>query len=211
MRSLVLIAACLLLNAWVAVASAQPVPTAPKPPPSPKSLGLPDATSPMLGFFQGYDAKEKKVKLAFIDSMPDIVEKKVKKNGKEEIEYEETFKPFVIANGVPLADISFYNAQGQKLKAESVLATLKTGDTLVVSGDEKPIQAAYLKVIKADAIIAIFPLDAFLAPLIGDVFPPPPPGEAIPAPLGPVAPPAPAPPAPAPRTPPPRTPATKAK
>lgn len=211
MRSVVLIAAFLLLN--VAVADAQPVPTAPKPPPTPKSLGLPDATSPMLGFFQGYDAKEKKVKLAFIDSMPDIVEKTVTKNGKLEVEYEESFKPFVIANGVPLADISFYNAQGQKLKTETVLATLKVGDTLVVSGDEKPIPAAYLKVIKADAIIAVFPLDAFLAPLIGDVFPPPPafPGEAIPAPPAPVAPPAPAPPVPAPRTPAPRTLAPKAK
>jgi hypothetical protein len=211
MRSFVVIAACLLLN--VAVVNAQPVPTAPKPPPTPKSLGLPEATSPMLGFFQGYDAKEKKVKLAFIDSMPDIVEKKVKRNGKEEIEYEESFKPFVIANGVPLADISFYNAQGQKLKSESVLATLKNGDTVVVSGDEKPIPSAYLKVIKADAIIAIFPLDAFLAPLIGEVFPPPPAasGELVPARPAPVAPVAPAPPVPAPRTPAPRTPAPKAK
>jgi hypothetical protein len=195
MRSLVILVAFLLPNLLVAFAQAQPVPAAPKPPPSPKSLGLPEATSPMLGFFQGYDAKEKKVKLAFIDSMPEVVEKKVKKNGQEEIEYEQTFKPIVMANGVPVADITFYNVQGQKLKTDSVLALLKNGDTLVVSGDEKPIPAAYLKVIKADAIIAVFPLDAFIEPLLGDVFPPPPgaPGEPIPAPPAPLAPPAPRP------------------
>ncbi len=173
----------------ISAASAQAlVPPAPKPPPSPKSLGLPEATSPMLGFFQGYDAKEKMVKLAFIDSMPEVVEKKVKKNGVEEIEIQQTYKPVVMANGVPLADITFYNAKGEKLKTDSVLAFLKNGDTLVVSGDEKPIPAAYLKVIKADAIIATFPLDPFLEPLLQDVFPPPP--LEAPVPLGP-APPAP--------------------
>lgn len=184
--------AAIITLLFVEVANAQPVvPPAPKPPPSPKSLGLPEATSPMLGFFQGYDATTKKVKLAFIDSMPEVVEKKVKKNGVEEIEIEQIFKPVVMANGVPLTDITFYNAKGEKLKTDSVLAFLKNGDTLVVSGDEKPIPAAYLKVIKADAIIATFPLDAFIEPLLQDVFPPP--GE----PLGP-APPAlpPAPPAP---------------
>jgi hypothetical protein len=101
----------------------------------------------------------------------------------------------VMANGVPEADIKFYNVKGEKLKTESVLAFLKNGDTIVVSGDEKPIPAAYLKVIDSKAIIAIFPLDAFIEPLLQDVFPPPPPfapGEPIPAPPAPVAPPAPA-------------------
>lgn len=195
-----LLIAAIIMLLFVEVANAQPVvPPAPKPPPTPKSLGLPEATSPMIGFYQGYDATAKKVKLAFIDSMPEVVEKKVKKNGVEEIEIEQIFKPVVMANGVPLADITFYNAKGEKLKTESVLAFLKNGDTLVVSGDEKPIPAPYLKVIKADAIIATFPLDAFIEPLLQDVFPPPP-GE----PLGPAPPAFPAPAAPAPAPPAPR-------
>lgn len=188
--------ALLLPLLLIDVATAQPVPLAPvpapKPPPSPKSLGLPEATSPMLGFFQGYDAKEKKVKLAFIDSMPEFNEK----TG------EQTFKPVVMANGVPEADIKFYNAKGEKLKTDSVLAFLKNGDTIVVSGDEKPIPAAYLKVIDSKAIIAIFPLDAFLEPLLQDVFPVQPPlAPGVPAPPAPIAPPAP-PAAPAPPAPP---------
>jgi|GEM_PF-4433229 len=203
-------AVALLLPLLLAVAvSAQPLapPAEPKPPPSPKSLGLPEATSPMLGFFQGYDAKEKLVNLAFIDSMPEYTEKKVKKNGVEEIEVEQTFKPVVMANGVPLADITFYNAKGEKLKSDSVLAFLKKGDTLVVSGDEKPIPPAYLKVIKETAIIAVFPLDAFIEPLLQDVFPPPAPlapGDLVPPPPAPRGPPAPRapmpPPPPLPRT-----------
>lgn len=186
-----LLIAAILSLMFVSSAVAQAlVPPAPKPPPSPKSLGLPEATSPMLGFFQGIDQKEKKVKLAFIDSMPEVNEK-----------FEQVFKPVVMANGVPFDDITFYNTLGQKLTRDSVLAKLKVGDTLVVSGDEKPIPAAYLKVIKADAIIAVFPLDAFIEPLLQDVFPPPPAELPLP-PLGPAAPafPAPAPaPAPAPR------------
>jgi hypothetical protein len=185
--------AVLITLQFVTAASAQAlVPPAPMPPPSPKSLGLPEATSPMLGFFQGIDTKEKKVKLAFIDSMPEVVEKKVKKNGVEEIEVEQIFKPVVMANGVPFDDITFYNTLGQKLTRDSVLAKLKVGDTLVVSGDEKPIPAAYMKVIKADAIIAVFPLDAFIEPLLQDVFPPP----QLEAPAVPFGPAAPAPPAP---------------
>lgn len=180
--------------AFVTAASAQPVPAAPAPPPSPKSLGLPESTSPMFGFFQGVDAKTKKFKLAFIDSMPEVIEKKVKKNGVEEIEFEQTFKPIVMANGVPMDDITFYNTQGQKLTRDSVLAVLKVGDTIVVSGDDKPIPTAYLKVLKADAIVAVFPLDAFIEPLLQDVFPPPP-NEVLPQ-LGPAAPAPPAPPAP---------------
>lgn len=203
MRLSIVLAALLLSDVLLTAASAQPVPLAPKPQ-SPKSLGLPEAASPMFVFFQGYDAKEQKVKLAFIDSMPgQPVEKKVKKNGKEEIEFELTYTPYVMSNGVPVADITFYNAQGQKLKADSVLALLKSGDTLIVSGDEKPIPAPYLKVIKADAIIAVFPLDAFMAPL-DDLFPPPP---AVPGGVAPLAPPPP--PVPAPRAPAPAAPRTK--
>jgi hypothetical protein len=177
---------------FVTTASAQPVPLAPAPPPSPKSLGLPESTSPMFGFFQGVDTKAKKVKLAFIDSMPEVTEKKVKRNGVDEIEYEQTYKPIVMANGVPMDDITFYNTQGQKLTRDSVLAILKVGDTLVCSGDDKPIPAAYLKVLKADAIVAVFPIDAFIEPLLQDVFPPPP-GEAPLPQLGPAAPTLPAP------------------
>ena len=196
MRSFVALGVVFFTLLSSAVATAQPVPDAPKPPPSPKSLGLPEATSPMLGFFQGYDAKEKLVKLAFIDSMPnEPVEKIVKKNGVEVTEYEQTFKPVVMANGVPLADIAFYNTRGEKLKTDSVLAFLKAGDTIVVSGDEKPIPAAYLKVFKPEAIVAIFPLDAFLEPLLQDVFPVLPPAELAPPPA-PIAPPAPMPPPP---------------
>lgn len=195
MRPFVVLAAILLSNVLLVTAYGQLVPPAPKPPPSPKSLGLPEATSPMFMFFQGYDGKEQKVKFAFIDSMPnEPVEKKVKKNGQEVIEYQFTYRPYVMSNNVPVADITFYNVQGQKLKTDSVLALLKSGDTLIVSGDEKPIPAAYLKVIKADAIIAVFPLDAFMEPL-DDLFPPPPglPGAPLPAPPAPLAPPAPPP------------------
>lgn len=197
MRPSVFLAALLLTNVLLVSAHGQAVPPAPKPPPSPKALGLPEAASPMFLFFQSYDAKEQKVKLAFIDSMPnEPVEKKVKKNGQEVIEFELTYRPYVMSNGVPVADITFYNVQGQKLKTDSVLALLKNGDTIIVSGDEKPIPSVYLKVIKADAIIAMFPLDAFMAPL-DDLFPPPPglPGAPLPAPPAP----------PAPPTPPPRT------
>jgi hypothetical protein len=192
MRPSVVLAAILLSNVLLVSAKGQAVPLAPKPPPSPKSLGLPEAPSPLLGFFQGYDAKEKKMKLAFIDSMPgEVVEKKVKKNGKDEIEFEQTFTPIVMANGVPIADVTFYNVQGQKLKTDSVLAVLKPGDTIVVSGDEKPIPVAYLKIFKPDAIIATLPLDVFIEPL-DDLFPPPPglPGAPLPAPPPPPAPPA---------------------
>ncbi|WP_254509730.1 hypothetical protein [Anatilimnocola floriformis] len=186
----------LLLLLLAVVAQAQPVPLAPvvpKEPPSPKSMGLPEATSPMLGFFQGYDAKEKKFNLAFIDSMPEIDEK----TG------EQTWKPVVMANGVAEAEIKFYNTKGEKLKTDSVVSFLKKGDTIVVSGDEKPIPAAYLKVIKADAIVAVFPLDAFLASIEEQFFPPGPPlppGAVPPAPVAPL--PAAPPPAPvAPRAP----------
>ncbi len=143
----------------------------------------------MLGFFQGVDTKEKKIKLAFVDSVGEVVEKTVKKNGVEETVFESVYKPIVMANGVPLADVKFYNMQGQLLTSASVLARLKVGDTLVVSGDEKPIAAAYLKVIRPDAILVVMPLDGFFDSLLDDVFPPPPPGDLVPPP--PVAPSAP--------------------
>ena len=180
---------------FAVLAQAQPVPLAPavpKQPPSPKSLGLPDATSPMFGFFQGYDAKEKMVNLAFIDSMP----------GEPNEKGETSWKSVVMANGVPEAEIKFYNAKGEKLKTESVIAFLKKGDTIVVSGDEKPIPAAYLKVIKPDTILAVFPLDAFLEPLQAEFFGPSEPVPPVPgAPLAPPAAGPPAPPAPAPAAP----------
>src|SRR5687768_13110726 len=90
MRDLLFPTTVLLLLLLAPAANAQRVPgppaanDAPKPKPTPKSLGLPDATSPLIGFFQGFDQKEKKVKLAFIDTMPEVVEKVVKKNGVEE-------------------------------------------------------------------------------------------------------------------------------
>jgi hypothetical protein len=132
----------------------------------PKSLGLPETVSPMIGFYQGIDPKEKKIKLAFVEAVAEVVAKTVRKNGVDEIVEEVSYKPVAIAGSVPFGDIQFWNTQGKRLTVESVIARLKPGDTLVISGDEKAIGPAYLKVIHPDAIIAIFPLDPFIEPYV---------------------------------------------
>jgi hypothetical protein len=164
---------------------------APLPGVTPKSLGLPETVSPMIGFYQGVDQKAKTVKLAFVESVAETSVKTVKKNGVDEQVLEAAYKPTAISGGVAFADIQFYNVQGQKLTIDSVVAKLKVGDTVLITGDEKPLGAAYLKVIKPDTIIAIFPLDPFVEPFFGP--PPDAPVAPAPVPIGPPEPPRPAP------------------
>jgi hypothetical protein len=159
---------------WVTSAAAQEkVPPAPGTTPrlvpevTPKSLGLPETVSPMIGFYQGVDQKEKKIRLAFVESIAEVVTRTVMRNGVEELVEATVYKPTAITGGVPFADIQFFNTLGQKLKIDTVVAKLNVGDPLIISGDEKPLSPAYLKVIKADAIIVIFPLDPFIEPFLG--------------------------------------------
>lgn len=133
----------------------------------PKSLGLPETVSPLIGFYQGIDSKSQRIKLAFVEAVAELVTEVRKQNGKEVVVQKTVYKPTAIAGSVPFADIQFLNLKGEKLKRENVVAKLKVGDTLIISGDERPLSAAYLQVLHPDAIIAIFPLDPFIEPFVG--------------------------------------------
>lgn len=154
---------------------------------NPKSLGLPETVSPMIGFYQGVDQKEKKIKLAFVESVAEVVTKVVKRGGVDTVVEETVYKPTAIAGAVPFADIQFFNTKGEKLTVESVAGKLKAGDTLLISSDERPIGAAYLKVVHPDAIVAVFPLDPFIEPfVVGAAAPHGPPAPAALAPRAPI-------------------------
>jgi|WetSurMetagenome_2_1015567.scaffolds.fasta_scaffold816198_1 hypothetical protein len=146
---------------------------------------LPRAVAPRLAVVQKVSEDSNTIVCAWSVSKPTLETITREKDGREVTEVRVAFVSHVTSEPYSLAKASFHDAEGSPVSREAFLSGVRPGAMIVISGDERPVDPAYLKMLKSDVLILVPSHDDLAAKVLRDAGVPaasaPPAGDAPPA------------------------------
>jgi hypothetical protein len=76
-------------------------------------------------------------------------------DGRVVTEVRVAFVTAVASEPYSLAKASFYDAEGGSMSREAFLDRARPGTTIVISGDERPVDRVYLRTLKSDVLVLV--------------------------------------------------------